>query len=117
MAASTKFTLIKLMSGYPEPVGNKRHAIGNWLGPTIYATGGANLALPTGINFAHFVQFALGKTISGSTYYIAIPFLTNDPKGSATVLVKVFVASTMAEVADQTDLSGVTWRVNIFGIR
>ena len=98
----------------PTPLGENFLAARAITGPTSYTTGGVLLAA-TRFGLLSVVRFRLPETLSASgTYYVRI-LRTGTGVTASIALVKWFVLSTNAEVANATNLSAETIRIAVIG--
>jgi hypothetical protein len=101
---------LTFLQGYPDYIGKRLAICGYGTGPALYVTGGDSVVMPRYNNYIDCLFPAL--TVSG-TYYVwpILASVGNRP----TYKLKWVVASTGAEVAANTVLSGESVQIGGFG--
>jgi hypothetical protein len=107
-----------LQHGYPDYVGRRFLFCGSGKGPASYvntgtqSTSGDPLALPRFDNYIDAITTGGNQSVSGTYYYHA---QSSGPGPRATWVLRYFVTSTNAEVANGVNLSAETFVVGGFG--
>lgn len=105
-----------ILPGYETTIGNKKYAILDHTGPSSYVNPGGETMKGFGLNWGGFDNVNIGNSLSGTYSGKFTP--TGTPRGQAfqTGVMRFYVNSTGAEVANAVDLSGELFRIECVGV-